>query len=136
MATGPTELQHGAVITRQAHVALRDLKALVDLATEEIHAAELETIVGSWPRTGRQSPASVARCRGDAALREVRVCSTGSPREDGNCRGVAFAQGKSGELALVSTEERTSSPAPALGESRRRQRHSAAVEDSYRLPRN
>lgn len=44
MAAASMELQHGAVITRDAHGALRDLKNLVDLATEKIHAAELETV--------------------------------------------------------------------------------------------
>jgi hypothetical protein len=37
-------MQQGALITRNAHAALRDLKTLVDLATEKIHAAELDTI--------------------------------------------------------------------------------------------
>jgi hypothetical protein len=37
-------MQQGALITRDAHAALRDLKTLVDLATEKIHAAELDTI--------------------------------------------------------------------------------------------
>lgn len=44
MRTGFPELQHRAMITRDAHTALRELKTLVDAATEKIHAAELETI--------------------------------------------------------------------------------------------
>ncbi len=81
MATGPTELQHGAVITRQAHVALRDLKALVDLATEEIHAAELETIgwavgraPGDSPRRALLAAAETLRsAKFESALREAHV---------------------------------------------------------------
>lgn len=44
MRTGSPDLQHRAMITRDAHTALRELKTLVDAATEKIHAAELETI--------------------------------------------------------------------------------------------
>ena len=39
-----TNMQKGALITREAHSALLDLKTLVDSATEKIHAAELEAI--------------------------------------------------------------------------------------------
>jgi len=44
MAAESTDLQHGAVITRDAHLALRELKKLVDEATEKIRAAEFETV--------------------------------------------------------------------------------------------
>jgi hypothetical protein len=37
-------MQQLALVTRDAHSALRDLKTLVDLATEKMHAAELETV--------------------------------------------------------------------------------------------
>lgn len=33
-----------ALATRDAHAALRNLKSLVDLATEKLHIAELETV--------------------------------------------------------------------------------------------
>jgi adenylosuccinate synthase len=56
MAAASTELQHGAVITRDAHVALRDLKALVDHATEELHEAELQTVDSAIGRTPRDNP--------------------------------------------------------------------------------
>lgn len=42
MASASMELQHRAIMTREAHVAVRDRKSPVDLATEKIHAAELE----------------------------------------------------------------------------------------------
>jgi hypothetical protein len=37
-------MQRAALITRDAHLALLDLKKLVDSATQKIHAAELETV--------------------------------------------------------------------------------------------
>jgi hypothetical protein len=39
-----TNLQKGALITREAHLALLDLKTLVDSITENIHAAEREAV--------------------------------------------------------------------------------------------
>lgn len=57
MAAMSTELQHGAVVTRDAHVALRELKTLVDLATEKIHTAEMETIDSAMGR----APADTSR---------------------------------------------------------------------------
>lgn len=44
MTSAPVELQQGALITRDAHEALRSLKSLVDLATESAHAAEMESV--------------------------------------------------------------------------------------------
>jgi hypothetical protein len=38
------ELQNGALITRDAHVALAELKILVDRAAEKLRTAERETI--------------------------------------------------------------------------------------------
>lgn len=81
MAAGPTELQHGAVITRGAHVALRDLKALVDLATEEIHSAEIETIgwaIGCTPednprRTLLAASETLRSPKFESALRQARA---------------------------------------------------------------
>ncbi|MGB7024199.1 MAG: hypothetical protein WBD73_10405 [Candidatus Acidiferrales bacterium] len=81
MAAEPTELQHGALITREAHVALRDLKALVDLATKEIHTAEIETIgwaigraPGDDPRQTLLAAAETLRSpKFESALREARA---------------------------------------------------------------
>ena len=39
-----TSMQKGALITREAHSALLDLKTLVDSVTDKIHAAELEAV--------------------------------------------------------------------------------------------
>ncbi len=39
-----TEMQKQALATRDAHLALRDLKKVVDEATQTIHAAELEAV--------------------------------------------------------------------------------------------
>ena len=38
------KLENGALITRDAHVALTELKKLVDRATEKLRTAERETI--------------------------------------------------------------------------------------------
>src|ERR1700733_12812025 len=38
------KLENGALITRDAHVALSELKTLVDRATEKLRTAERETI--------------------------------------------------------------------------------------------
>jgi hypothetical protein len=57
MAAASPELQHGAVITRDAHLALRELKSLVDLATEKIHTAEMETVDSAMGR----APADISR---------------------------------------------------------------------------
>lgn len=38
------DMQQGALITREAYLALLDLKRLVDAATQKIHAAQLETV--------------------------------------------------------------------------------------------
>ena len=38
------KLENGALITRDAHVALTELKTLVDRATEKLRTAERETI--------------------------------------------------------------------------------------------
>jgi hypothetical protein len=37
-------MQKAALVTREAHQALLDLKKLVDNATQKTHAAELETV--------------------------------------------------------------------------------------------
>jgi hypothetical protein len=39
-----SEMQNGALITRDAHVALVELKQLVDRATERLRTAERETV--------------------------------------------------------------------------------------------
>lgn len=45
-----------ALLTRDAYAALRDLKKLVDHATEKIHAAELETVGVAIGRAKEDSP--------------------------------------------------------------------------------
>ncbi len=40
----PTNLQKRALATREAHLALLDLKKFVDEATQTTHAAELEAV--------------------------------------------------------------------------------------------
>ncbi len=50
------ELQRGVVITREAHNALCDLKALVDLATKKIHTAELEVLAATISPTLAEDP--------------------------------------------------------------------------------
>ena len=43
-ALAVAKMQQGALIAREAHSALLDLKKLVDTATETIHAAEIEIV--------------------------------------------------------------------------------------------
>jgi len=38
------KMEHAALVTREAHLALLDLKRLVDRAAQKTHAAELETV--------------------------------------------------------------------------------------------
>ncbi|HKF50939.1 MAG TPA: hypothetical protein VKB26_01390 [Candidatus Acidoferrales bacterium] len=49
-------VEQRALVTRDAYAALRDLKKLVDRATEEIHAAELETVRVAIGRAKEDSP--------------------------------------------------------------------------------
>lgn len=49
-------VQQRALVTRDAYAALRNLKKLVDQATEEIHAAELETVRVAIGRAQENSP--------------------------------------------------------------------------------
>jgi hypothetical protein len=73
--------QQGAMITREAHAALRDLKILVDGAAEKIHAAELEAIglaIGRWehgdPLGGLRVVAETLRSPNfETAISEARV---------------------------------------------------------------
>lgn len=56
-----TNLQQGALITRDAHVALLDLKKLVDSAAEKIRVAERESV-----------GVAIGRRQGDDPLRTLR----------------------------------------------------------------
>lgn len=75
-------MQQGALITRDAHAALRDLKTLVDLATEKIHAAELDTIgsaIGCCPQGENSSQSlltaaeALGSARFEAAVRQAQA---------------------------------------------------------------
>ncbi len=74
-------MQQGALITRDAHAALRDLKTLVDLATEKIHAAELDTIGLAIGRPQGDNPSrtllvaaeALQSPRFEAALRQAQA---------------------------------------------------------------
>lgn len=74
------KMQQGVVITREAHLALLDLKRLVDTATEEIHAAELETagmaigcLEGDDPLRTLRAAAETLRSPGfEAAILQAR----------------------------------------------------------------
>jgi hypothetical protein len=56
------KMQKAALVTREAHLALLDLKKLIDSATQKTHMAELET-VGQAVRSSH----------GEDALRTLRV---------------------------------------------------------------
>jgi hypothetical protein len=56
-----TNLQQGTLITRDAYVALSELKRLVDSATEKIRVAERETV-----------GVAIGRQQGDDPLRTLR----------------------------------------------------------------
>jgi hypothetical protein len=73
-------MEQGALVTRDAYAALRDLKTLVDEATEKIHAAELDTVsvaIGRAKgkncfRTLLGAAETLRSPKFDAALRQVR----------------------------------------------------------------
>jgi hypothetical protein len=73
--------QRRALATRDAHAALRNLKTLVDFATEKLHVAELETVDAA---IGRRQPSEPLRtllgaadalrsAKFNAALEEARL---------------------------------------------------------------
>ena len=77
---GSRKMQKAALVTREAHQALLDLKKRVETATQKTHAAELET-VGQAVGSLRQEDAlttlrTVATTIGpdfDAAVSEARL---------------------------------------------------------------
>jgi uncharacterized protein with beta-barrel porin domain len=78
---GSRKMQKAALVTREAHQALLDLKKLVDTAAQKTHAAELETVgqaVRSLPQEGALTTLrTVAETIGspdfDAAVSEARL---------------------------------------------------------------
>jgi hypothetical protein len=74
-------LQKAALVTREAHQALLELKQLVDSATQKIHTAELETVgqaIGSSQRedalrTLRTAAESITSPNFDAAVAQARL---------------------------------------------------------------
>lgn len=74
-------MQRQALVTRDAYTALRNLKTLVDLATEKLHVAELETVDAAIGRAQTIDPlrtllgaAEALRSpKFDAAIQEARV---------------------------------------------------------------
>lgn len=74
------KMQKAALITRDAHSALLDLKKLVDSATQNIHLAELETVglavgnlQGKDALNTLRTAAETLRCPDfDAALSQAR----------------------------------------------------------------
>jgi ribosomal protein L12E/L44/L45/RPP1/RPP2 len=72
--------QRRTLVTRDAYSALRNLKTLVDLATEKLHAAELESVDAAIGRRQEDVPlrallGAVETLRSpkfDAALEEAR----------------------------------------------------------------
>jgi hypothetical protein len=79
MASG--KMQKAVLVTREAHLALLDLKKLVDSATQKTHTAELETVgqvVGSSHgedalRTLRTVAATIGSQDFDAAVSKARM---------------------------------------------------------------
>lgn len=68
----PTNLQKRALATREAHLALLDLKKFVDEATQTTHAAELEAVsFAISPRQGGDS-LNTLRVVIDSAIAELR----------------------------------------------------------------
>ena len=78
---GSRKMQKAALVTREAHQALLDLKKLVDTATQKTHAAKLEAVghaVGSLQRedaltTLRTVAATLGSPDFDAAVSEARL---------------------------------------------------------------
>jgi hypothetical protein len=60
-----TDMQRGALVTREARLALSDLKNLVDRAAEKIHAAELEAVGVALGRRQGADPLRALRVAAD-----------------------------------------------------------------------
>ncbi len=68
-----TEMHKRALAARQAHLALLDLKKLVDEATQTTHAAELEAVhLAIRSRPHRRSIHIIARCSGTSRFADLR----------------------------------------------------------------
>jgi DNA polymerase III gamma/tau subunit len=74
-------MQRGVLITREAHAALRDLKSLVDLAVEKVHAVELDSVGMAIGHPQREDPSqtllvaaeALQSSRFETAIREARA---------------------------------------------------------------
>lgn len=74
-------IQRRTLVTRDAYSALRNLKKLIDTATEKLHAAELETVEAAIThkqandalRTLLSAADSLRSSSLDAALEEARL---------------------------------------------------------------
>jgi hypothetical protein len=75
------KLQKAALVTREAHQALLELKQLVDSATQKTHTAQLETVgqaIGSSQREDalknlRSAADAIAPSSFDAAVEQART---------------------------------------------------------------
>jgi hypothetical protein len=72
---GSPRMQKAALVTREAHQALLDLKKLVDTATQKTHAAELETVGhGSQRFAARRCSDNHAQLRRSDRIARFRSC--------------------------------------------------------------
>jgi hypothetical protein len=63
-----TIMQKGALFTREAHMALLELKALVDNTTEKIHAAQLEAVGLAVGHSQNEDPLKTLRLASEIFL--------------------------------------------------------------------
>jgi hypothetical protein len=117
-----TNLQQGTLITRDAYVALSELKKLVDSATEKIRVAERETVgVAIGRQQSDNDPLKTLRDAAEALQSpNFRSCGLADTREDANGRQLASSSARSiSSLTLnrvtggASAQQRTSPLASA-----------------------
>jgi hypothetical protein len=72
---GSRKMQKAALVTREAHQALLDLKKLVDTATQKTHAAELETVGQAVSSFQREDALTTMRTFAEAIGRIARFRS-------------------------------------------------------------
>ena len=97
-----SKLENCALITRDAHVALAELKILVDWATEKLRTAERETVgVAIGHSRDEESPSNPARCSRRSAIAKIRSCRIVGKRKDAKCGQLASRTAKRVRFRVV-----------------------------------
>lgn len=90
--------QRRALATRDAHAALRNLKTLVDLATEKTHIAELETVDAAIGHKQADDPLLILLGAADA-LRSPKFAAALEEARSKMERAVAWHQAADGTVS-------------------------------------